>query len=185
MRHPYRLTAALAAFLLVASAFTPRLAEAPTPSQQLFMLKEVQPDLQRIGLIWDGSLGDDALVESAHRAATSYGVELLLARVEATRDVGPAFRELSRTHAIDALWILTDEGLTTREPSRSFLLREAARAGIPVLGPGADWVRDGAALAVLESADGVRLIVNRPVAEALSLQVPEQYVAVTEFLASR
>lgn len=183
MRYSLCLASALTA-LLVTAAFTQPTAST-TPSQQLFMLKEVQPDLSRIGLIWDGNLADDSVLERARRAASSYNVELLLARVESTRDVGPAFRELSRTHNIQALWVVSDEGITAREPSRGFVLREAARAGIPVLGPGEDWVRDGATLAVLEGVDGVRLIVNKPVSEALSLQVPEQYATVTDFLASR
>jgi ABC-type uncharacterized transport system substrate-binding protein len=180
MRSPIRGFLALA-FLFVATAFVP---PSSTPSQQLFMLKQLQPDLTRVGLLWDGNLGD-ADLKRAQRAAVSHGVELMLARVEATRDVGPAFRELARTHDIQALWILSDEGLTAREPSRSFLLREAARAGIPVLSPSAGWVEAGATLAVLEGAEGVRLVINRPASEALSLQVPEQYAAVTDFLASR
>lgn len=177
-----RLLSALAAVLVLA-AFAPPPSPS-TPGQQLFMLKELRPSLSKVGLIWDGALDDNDL-KRAQRAAASHGIELLLAQVEGVRDVGPAFRELVRTHDIEALWILTDEGLTAREPSRGFVLREAARTGLPVLGPSEGWVHDGAALAVLEGADGVRLLVNKPVADALSLQVPEQYTAVTDFLASR
>lgn len=181
MLHTLRLSFAVA-LLVATAAFTPP--ASPTPSQQLFMLKQLQPGLTRIGVIWEGSL-DDADLKRAQRAAVSNGVELLVARAEAVRDVGPAFRELARTHSIEALWVLSDDGITARDPSRGFLLREATLASIPVLGPTEAWVQDGAALAVLEGADGVRLVVNRRVSEALSLQVPEQYTAVTDFLASR
>lgn len=177
-----RLLSALAA-VFVFAAFAPPPVPS-TPGQQLYMLKQLSPSLTKVGLIWDGPLDDDDL-KRAQRAASSHGVELLLAQVEGVRDVGPAYRELVRTHGIEALWVLTDDGLTAREPSRGFVLREAARTGIPVLGPSASWVEAGAALAVLEGDDGVRLVVNKPVAEALSLQVPEEYTAVTDFLASR
>jgi len=186
MNRTARTTACLLALvvgLTAASSPAPSYGTA-SPAQQLFMMKEVKPDLARIGIIWDGR-ADDAVLQQALRAAQGYGVQVFRASVERNQDVGSAFRELHRTHRVQALWVITDTGLIAAEPTRSFLVREATRAGLPILAPSAGWVRDGAPLAVVAQGEGVRLVVNRTVAHALSLQVPAKYGSTTEFLATR
>jgi ABC-type uncharacterized transport system substrate-binding protein len=148
------------------------------------MLREVKPGLQRVGIVWDVR-GDEAVLQQALRAAQGYGVQVFRANVERNQDVGPAFRELHRTHRVQAVWVITDQGLVAAEPSRSFLVREAARAGVPVLAPSAGWVQSGAPIAVVAQGDGVRLVVNRAAADALSLTIPAKYASTTEFLATR
>lgn len=176
---------ALALVVVALAAFTAAPRPTPaSPAQQLFVLKEIQPDLARVGILWDVR-GNEAVLQQALRAAQGYGVQVFRANIERNQDVGPAFRELHRTHRVQAIWIVTDDGLLATEPSRSFLIREAARSNLPLLAPTAAWVRDGAPLAVLSDGEGVRLAVNRAVADALAMRVPAKYGSRTEFLATR
>lgn len=166
----------------------PSLASAPadvTPIQQLAVLKEMKPDAERVGIVWNQAADRDELLPRIERAAAGAGFRVIVNLASSLDEVGPAFRDLVRTHRIDVLWIVQNDGLVNRQPARGFLLREAARAGVPILAPSPDWVEEGATLALTDDGAGLRIVVNQAVADALALRVPDAYLERTDFVAAR
>ena len=156
---------------------------APTPMQQLFMLKEVKPDVKKVGVLWnENSSQRDALMPKIKRAAATTQLELYISYVGSIKDVGPRFRKLIRENEIDVLWLVENDGVVDTQIAQSFLIENAAKSGLPIVAPSADWVNKGAAITFIEGAEGVQFVVNESVAKATSIVIPEKYQQRTEFL---
>ncbi|MDX1532438.1 MAG: hypothetical protein R3362_12980, partial [Rhodothermales bacterium] len=100
--------------LLVLLLALPSLAAPPpdvTPNQQLAVLKEMKPDAERIGIIWNRSADREALMPRIERAAANAGLRVVVNLVGSLDEVGPAFRDLTRTHGIDVLRVVQNDGL--------------------------------------------------------------------------
>ena len=52
---------------------------------------------------------------------------------------------------------------------------------MPLFAPSEDWVGEGAFIAMIKQDGGIHLVVNKSVADALSLAVPEKYAERTQF----
>ena len=170
---------------LIVTAFTPVDLSSPVPPmQQMFIMKEVKPDLQRLGILWNPEVNDEETLTKIRRAGTSLKVQLFLAEVSDISDIAPQFRQLTRTHKVGALWVVTNDGLIDSATGKSFLIKNAMKAGLPLFVPSRDWVDDGAFLTMEKQAEGLSLIVNKPAAEALSLSIPDKYAERTQFAAN-
>ena len=176
---------ALLVAALVVTAFAPAtLSNDVAPMQQMFIMKEVKPDLHRVGIIWKKGAYDEEKLTKIRRASTSLQVQLFLAEVSELSDIAPQFRNMTRTHKIEALWVVGNDGLVDSSIGKSFLIESTVKAGIPLFAPSQDWVNAGAFLAVTKGADGLALFVNQSAAGALSLTVPEKYAERTQFAAN-
>jgi ABC-type uncharacterized transport system substrate-binding protein len=176
---------AFAAALLVGLCAAAPLSQAPTPIQQLFILKQIKPDVERVGIVWNGQRNHSDIMPAVQRAGANAGIQVFVVSAEGRGNVAAAIRQLIRENRVDALWVVRNDGLVEREPSRSYLIREAAKNGLPILTPSADWVRDGASLAVFDQGGELRVSLNRPVAQALGLRVPADLAPRTNFVAAR
>lgn len=154
-----------------------------TPTQQLFVLKELKPNIERVGIVWKTSTADTYMAD-VQRAGAAAGVQVVVAAVGEIKEVAPSFRNLLRDHQIDALWVIDNDGLMDSDVVRKFLIKSTLEANIPLLVPSSDWVEQGASLTLTSSADGVALIVNQAAANALALTVPEKYKPRTQFFAA-
>ncbi len=175
--------------LLVVGLFTGAAAPTPsadvTPIQQLFILKELKPDVKRVGIVWSSDRSDkDVLLKKIQQAATSTGVEIFLAEAGAVKDVAPKFRNLVDKHSIQVLWIVGDDGLVDQQVVRTYLVKQATKSLIPILAPNADWITAGASVALTRADGSTGLIVNRAAAEAMALTIPPQYEERTSYLAT-
>jgi putative ABC transport system substrate-binding protein len=155
-----------------------------TPLQKVFIMKEVRPDVERLGIIWDKEAHDEEVLQKIQRAGTSLNVQLFLAEVSELSDIAPQFRILTQTHNIQALLIVKNDGLVDSSVGKSFLIKSTVKAGIPLIAPSEDWVTEGALLMVKKQDGGIHLVVNKAVADALSLTIPEKYIERTDFLAA-
>lgn len=178
----------LALLILIAAAF-PLTAAAPTsdvtPLQQVFIMKELKPDLERIGVLADKSVTEDEVIMSQiNRAAAGAGVKVFLAAVESIRDVAPMYRGLRTNHDVQTVWVVTNGGAMSENASRKFVIKEAARDQLPVLAPTEEWVDEGATVALKIEDGQVRLIVNKATSEAVGLTIPAKYAARTAYLAA-
>ncbi|QXD16057.1 ABC transporter substrate-binding protein [Rhodocaloribacter litoris] len=184
MRMPHRI-AVLSFVLALAGAATPvRLEDGPTPIQQMFVIKELKPDIERIGLIWDKNATDtEALMPQVQRASASTGIKVFLAEVTDLKDVAPQFRTLTREHQVQAIWILESTGVVDNSVTRSFIIKNATSANMPVFAPTEAWINEGASVAVLKKDGAISLLVNRAAAEAMSLTIPEKYLERIQYLA--
>ncbi len=170
---------------VVVTAFTPAsLNSGVTPMQHMYIMKEVKPDLQRVGIIWNTNTNDEAVLTKIRRAGTSLKVQLFLAEVADLSDVAPQFRQLTRTHQVEAVWVLENDGLVDSKTSKNFLITNAMKSGLPLYAPSDDWVNDGAFISLKKEAEGLALFVNKSAADALSLSVPPKYAERTQFAAN-
>lgn len=155
-----------------------------TPIQQLYILKEVKPDAERVGIIWkENSPHHDALMPKVQRASAASGIQVFVAYVQSIRDVAPSYRTLRQEHDVDVLWIIEDGDVVGANVARNYLIKTATQDGVPILAPTAAWVDSGAPIS-LQSVDGdIQVVVNRAAAAATALTVPEKYN--TQYLTSR
>lgn len=158
-------------------------APAPTPMQQLFLLKEVMPEVQRVGLIWSKSSSNhEALMPSIQRAAAASGVEVFVAYADAVADVAAGYRSLRQEHDVQVLWVLEETGAMDSNMARSFLIKESLKRSLPLLAPTEAWVNDGAALHLQERNGQVHLVANKSACDAMALAIPTKYSAQTSYL---
>ncbi len=184
MRMSYRFALVVFTLTLTAAALPDPLNEGPTPLQQMFIIKELSPDIERIGIIWDKTASkEENMMRQLQRGSASTGLKVFVADVGELKEVAPQFRLLLREHQIQALWIVEDHGLFESGVVRSFLIEKATRAALPIFAPSETWINEGASVAVRKGADGIRLLVNRAAAEAVSLQIPPKYLERTEYFA--
>ena len=168
---------------LVLSAFYPvRLGPGVTPMQQMFIMKEIKPDVERLGIIWNKATHDEETLTKIRRAGTSLKVKLFLAEVSHLSDIAPQFRALTRTHKVQAIWVIKNDGLLDSSTGKGYLIKNAVKAGLPLFAPSEDWVSEGAFIAMIKQDGGIHLVVNKSAADALSLAVPEKYAERTQFL---
>lgn len=183
MRTSFRSLLAVLAVCMLAAFVTEPSADV-TPMQQLYMLKELKPDVERVGIVWNKEKASEDELTAIRRAATSLQVQLFLAEITELSDLAPQFRNLARTHKIQGLWVVKNDGIVDSSTGRSFLVKESMKSGIAVLAPDKDWVDAGATVALKKTDDGLHLMVNQTAVNALSMAVPEKYLERTEFLAA-
>jgi putative ABC transport system substrate-binding protein len=109
---------------------------------QFERLKEVIPDLKRVGVIFNPSLSQEA-VHHARAAASKSELQLVEIPVENEAQV---MREMERLKGkVDVLWSVADSTVFTPRSVDSILLR-TLRDGIPFVGLSPSFVRAGALL---------------------------------------
>jgi hypothetical protein len=184
MRYVTRLMVLCLLPLVLVAAFPTPLETEVTPLQQLFVMKELKPDVQRVGILWDKSVSHDDILPQIQRAGASAGVKIFVAAVGEVKDIAPMFRDLVRTSQIDALWIVGTDRVVDTDIARKFLVKSAAEHGLPIFAPSEKWVAEGACVAFRKDGESIRLLVNRAAAQAASVKIPEKYLERTQFLAS-
>ncbi len=180
MKSHVRVTLAIAAFLLLA-ATQPAGERSAGASfhQQLFVLKALKPDIQKVGLFVDAAFAADAeQMEDIKRAAAGSQITVHLAAVSSAADVASKFRLLG-AEGVDALWVPSSAGNMAQASARAFLVENAARKRLPLFGPDRSWVSAGA----VGAFDGA-LVFNQRTLTALSLTVPESLAGSAQVLAA-
>ena len=90
----------LVAVTLVSAFFPAPPASDVTPMQLMFVMKEVKPGIERLGIMWNKDAHDEATLTKIRRASTSLKVQIFLAEVGGLNDLAPQFRTLTRKHKI-------------------------------------------------------------------------------------
>ena len=181
MFHAVKGTLLLVAALALSAFYPARLSPDVTPMQQMYIIKEIQPSIERLGIIWNKATHDDEVLLKIRRAGTSLKVKLFLAEVSDLSDIAPQFRILTRKHKVEAIWVIKNDGLVDSPIGKDFLIKNTVKAGVLLLAPSEDWVSEGAFIAMKRQDNRIHLVVNKSVAEALKLVVPEKYAERTQF----
>jgi putative ABC transport system substrate-binding protein len=112
--------------------------------QPLRLLKQLGPNIKRIGVVYNPSR-TGYLVKRAAAVARQEGLQLVTREVNSARDaiaaVGPLLEE------VDALWLVPDESLLQRAVVQQMLLL-AYRKRVPLLGLAEGHAKMGALLAL-------------------------------------
>lgn len=126
---------------LTAPNMTGVLLEVPA-ERQLAMIRNVLPQLKRIGTLYDPAK-TSALIDEARRLLKPSGTELVPMQISSERDVPGSLRAL--LPSVDALWLVPDSTVLTDESLR-FILNTALEARVPVIGFSREFARSGALL---------------------------------------
>lgn len=182
----YRNTTILLAFALLALATPARAQDAASPLQQLFLLKEIRPELERVGIIWNKNAADrSGLMSQVERAAAATGVVIYVSYASGVTDIASAYRDLVRQNNIQAVWVVdSGDDVVGSRMGRDFLIKNSASAGLTLVAPSVDWVEAGAHITFVREGANIRLRVNRRAADAARLVLPESILERTDFMAS-
>jgi len=156
-----------------------------TPLQSLFMIKQLMPQAQTIGVMWNQdktNTGD--LLPKIERASASTGVKVIVEDVEELSNVSEKFRELKDKYQVQAIWIIEDNDPMSSGVGRDFLIKNSIVNGIALFAPNVDWVSAGACAALLFDGSTVKLYVNKKTINALGIRVPDKYLQDTQFVAT-
>ncbi len=170
--------------IVVASAGTPCALESNvTPLQSIFIMKELIPQTQTIGLMWNQSkTNTDELLPKIERASASVGVKVVIENVEELSDVSEKFRDLKNNYHIQTLWIIEDNSPMSTGLGRDFLIKNSIVNGIALFAPNADWVSAGACVALLSDGGSVKLYMNKKTIAALGIKIPSKYLQDAQFV---
>ena len=158
--------------------------DSATAMQQLYLMKELNPDLSVVGIIWDERFeGKDEMLQKTGRAAAQLQIKIAVGEATDLRDVSSQFRTLTQEHRVEAVWAIGN-GILDNSMAREFLNKKSALAGIPLFVEDANWVEAGAMCSVQRVDGKVVLVVNARVAEILNITVPDKYLEATEFMAA-
>lgn len=172
--------------LLTAGLLLPAAAQ-PSPMQQVFVLNEIKPDLDRIGVIWTEQTPDhDEVIDNIHRATANADAELVVHYAEEVQDVAPGYRELRADHDVQVVWVFDERSAASEATAREYLIENTVQDGIPLLAPTEEWVGAGASLSIQNSAEGdVRILMNEQAAAATGVSIPDEYRSDTQHVSSR
>jgi ABC-type uncharacterized transport system substrate-binding protein len=182
----YRNTTIVLALAVLVLAAPARAQDAVSPLQQLFVLKEIRPELERVGIIWNKDSADrSGLMTQVERAAATTGVRIFVAYASGVTDIATAYRELVRQNNIQAVWVVdAADDIVGSRMGRDFLIKNTASSGLTLVAPATDWVEAGAHMTFVREGANIRLRVNRRAADAARLVIPANILERTDFLAA-
>ena len=157
-----------------------------TPLQAIFMMKQLIPQVQTIGLMWNQRLVNTSdLLPKIERAAGSIGVRVVIEDVEGISEVPEKFRDLKDNRHVQAVWIIDESSPFNAPVAKEYLVKNAIVGGIALFAPNTDWVSAGACTSLSTDGNTLRLYVNKKTIAALGLNVPDKYLQHTEFFAAK
>ncbi len=173
-------------FLTAVFVNTPSALESSvTPLQAVFMIKQLIPQVQTVGVIWNQSKTNaNEILPKIDRASASTGVKVVVEDAEEMSDVFQKFRDLKDNYHVQAIWVIDNNEPMGADAGRKYLIQNSLVNGIALFAPNADWVSAGACAALLTDGSNVKLYVNKKTIAALGIKVPDKYLQDTQFVAT-
>ncbi|MBK7140795.1 MAG: ABC transporter substrate-binding protein [bacterium] len=113
------------------------------PKTQFEYFKMIVPNLKAIGVLYTDNT--ESLIPQAKQVAKNLNLELIAIRVSNEKELPAAFDSLART--VQGIWSLADANLFSPQ-STKFILINALRRGIPLMGFSRNVVESGALFAL-------------------------------------
>jgi ABC-type uncharacterized transport system substrate-binding protein len=182
----HRLPSFLLAIAIVVSVVLPARGSDVSPLQQLFVLKEIRPDLERVGIIWNKDAADaSGLMTQVERAAATTGVRVYIAYASGVTDIASVYRDLVRQNNVQAIWVVDgNDEIVGSKMGRDFLIKNTASSGLTLVAPAVEWVEAGAHMSFVRDGANIRLRVNQRAADAARLVIPANILERTDFFAA-
>ncbi|MCM2271008.1 MAG: ABC transporter substrate-binding protein [candidate division Zixibacteria bacterium] len=113
------------------------------PKTQFDYFKMIVPKLRTIGVLYTSNT--EALIPQAKQVAKGLGLDLVSIKVSGEKELPAAFDSLSRV--VQGIWSLADPNLFSPQATK-FILLNALRRGIPLMGFSRNVVESGALFAL-------------------------------------
>lgn len=113
------------------------------PKTQFEYFKMIVPNLKSVGVLYTENTA--SLIPQARQVAKNLNLELLAIKVSNEKELPAAFDSLART--VQGIWSLADPNLFNPQ-STKFILMNALRRGIPLMGFSRNVVESGALFAL-------------------------------------
>jgi putative ABC transport system substrate-binding protein len=113
------------------------------PKTQFEYFKMIVPKLKAVGVLYTSNT--ESLIPQAKQVAKSLNLELVAIRVSNDKELPAAFDSLART--VQGIWSVADPNLFSPQ-STKFILINALRRGIPLMGFSRNVVESGALFAL-------------------------------------
>ncbi|MDQ7054704.1 MAG: hypothetical protein Q9P14_18115 [candidate division KSB1 bacterium] len=113
-----------------------------SPLQQVFLLKQLKPQLTKIGILCDLSQHPE-LPDRLARVGAQLDVKIVIKDTRQLKNVLKNFKFLVYRQAVEVVWIFPDKVLIHPSASR-YLIKEAVSARVLLIAPDSDMVKKGA-----------------------------------------
>ena len=153
---------------------------AVSPMQQVFLIKQLKPELARIGILCDLSQRPE-LPDRLQRISAQLGVKIIIKDTHRLKNVLKNFKFLVYNQAAEVVWIFPDKVLI-HPSARRYLIKEAVSARVLLIAPDSDMVEKGATLFVEKNADQIKVHLNSKAMELLGLDITPQLMSSAEVL---
>ena len=143
-----------------------------TPAQQLYVVKQVYPQTQKVGILCN--LKKHANVpDRLARISAQLGIKVFIKNTTSLIEIARNFKHLVKHKEVDVIWVLPDEALIVPS-SRKYLIKNAIMTKVFLVAPDAEMVQKGATFYAEKANEQIRLHVNRKTLEILAIQLPEE-----------
>lgn len=177
---------ALTSSVLLSLLSTPKAAgTSASPLQSLYMIKQLVPNAQTVGVMWNKSAANTStLLPELNRASAEIGVKVVVEDAEQMKDISDEFRDLVQKYHVQVLWVIENDDPLGNSVSMEYLIKNATLNGVALFAPSTNWVSAGACAALMSEGGKAKLYINKKTLNALGLKVPQQFAQATQFLAT-
>ncbi|CUS98318.1 ABC transporter substrate binding protein [Candidatus Chrysopegis kryptomonas] len=158
------------------------LSQRATPLQYLYMMKSFKPTTQKVGILCELDK-NPGIVDKLQRSAFSAGIKIFIADVKELKDVSQKFAELMK-NGVDFIWIIDEKDVSAHPIAREYIFKNSLLNKIPVAVPDPELVKEGGLFSLEVSGEEIKVFVNNKIANALQINIPENYKERVQYVAN-
>lgn len=135
--------------------------------QQIFVMKEIHPDLKTIGVMGSAISGSER--QEITRAGYSQNINIIFGLLQSIRDVPTVYRQLVSDHSVDIIWVPFHNDHVVIQDGFEYLRQNTLRDRVGLYVPLSDLVAAGALASIQNSGGGIVIYMNERVAEVVGV----------------
>ncbi len=143
-----------------------------TPLQQVFLLKQIKPDLERIGILCNLQSRPD-LPKTLKRISAQLKVKIVIYDTRKKQNLARNFKSLVKKDQVDAVWVFPDDVLSYKAAGQ-YLIKQAVTSRIILVTHDPELVKKGATLSARLENGEMKVYINQKAAELLGLNPGEE-----------
>lgn len=151
-----------------------------TPMQQLYLLKQLKPDISKVGILCELDKHPD-LAESLQRAGTNLSLKIYINDTKDLREIARNFRTLVIDKQVEAIWVFSDEVLASKN-ALDYIIKEAVLSRIILIMNDPETISRGATLCAQKADNRIRLNLNQKSSEIFGLKPSETLAQMADII---
>lgn len=138
--------------------------------QQIFILKQLKPDLKKIGVLCEVKQHKD-LKAKLGRLQKQAQVEFILYNIKKLPDVAKHAKNATTSKKVDALWVFADKILLDSK-TESYLVKHSIQTKVFLLAVEPELVKKGGTASIRKGQSKPVIFLNQKAIDLLALTVP-------------